>query len=489
MKLKLLTSRIPAVILSISFINCSPSNETTITGTIDYIGKADFSIEIPPLHYKYSTKEKYTINVDQGKFDVSFPLDDPTIVRVAIQDLSYPLYVEPGTSTSINIKRASFPHEVTVSGDFETLNSQYQEYLQEIDGLDAVIKAEMDKFKIGQKNSALAYSVEKLKSAEKYLKDTEFNELFEKVIGEDLVLKLRAVEYSDRHIQNYNADQGRRRVVEEALNKNFFTLDMLESQRAGIRDFTHYYSRTFGVYDSVVNAFQTNLAEYDIKQVAYQELNEKRLQVIEFIENKEARAYAEMFLVAERIGEQPFSISEPGYLAYQEEYAEFEEYTEFLSWFYNEIKSVSPGQPAIPFSIPDQEGNIHTLSEYMGKFILLDFWAGWCQPCLEEFPHMREIYSNYSRDDLEIVAISTEVDSLVWIQDITRFQNPWPQLYGGSGMEQETFKAYKGGGIPFYILVDPDGNIIRYNDIRPSFNFTEVLDNLIEQHKNSSSAP
>ncbi len=490
MKITLLAPRLLTALLCVFLVNCSSPNETSVNGTIDYVGNADLYIEVSPLHYKYSAKERYTIDVDnEGQFEISFPVNTPTIAWIAIQDESYPLYVEPGASTSIDIKRAAFPYEVTLSGDHIELNNTYQAYLEEIEGLDAVIKAEMDKFKVGLKNSALAYSKEKLNSAEKYLKGTNFNPLYEKVIGEDLVLKLRAVEYSDRHIRNYDADEGRQRVVEEALSKDFFSLDILESQRAGIRDFTHYYSRTFGVYDSVVNAFQMNLAEYDIKQVAYPELDEKRTQVIEYIEDREAKAYAEMFLVAERIGEQPFSISEPSYLKYLEDYPEFEKYTEFLSWFYNEIKSVSPGQPAIPFAIPDREGNIHTLSDYEGKFILLDFWAGWCQPCLEEFPHMREIYSSYSRDNLEIVAISTEVDSLVWIQDITRFQNPWPQLYGGNGMEQETFKKYKGGGIPFYILVDPDGNIIRYNDIRPSFNFTEVLDNLIEEHKNSSSTP
>ena len=52
-----------------------------------------------------------------------------------------------------------------------------------------------------------------------------------------------------------------------------------------------------------------------------------------------------------------------------------------------------------------------------------------------------------------------------------------------NGFDQETFKAYKGGGIPFYILIDPEGKIVRYNDMRPSFNFTEVLDSLHNQQE------
>lgn len=474
------------LIISLMFISCTSHSEVKISGTIDYIGSADFYIEIPPLHYKYSKKNRIPILVNNGTFETNINLNSPKIIQVVLQDIQYPLYVSPGQNLSLEIERAKFPFEVTINGPLINWNASYQTYIKETDGLDASIKAEMDKFKVGKKNSALAYSQIKLKSAEKNLKNTPLKPFYDKVIGEDLVLKLRAVEYSGRFIPSYNTNAERSKVIAEAKKKGFFELNTLKAQRAGIRDFTHYYSRTFGIYDSVMVEYGEVLAEYDIKNVAYSELNEKRMQVINQIEHKDAKAYAELFVVAERIGEQPFEISEPTYEEYLSKYPEFGEYIGFLTYFYNEIKSVSPGQPAIPFEIFDRSGVVHTLDKYSGKFILLDFWAGWCQPCLAEFSYMRDIYEKYSRNDLEILGISTEVDSLVWIQDITRFENPWPQLYGGDGMDQETFKAYKGGGIPFYILVDPDGNISRYNDIRPSFNFTEVLDSLLINYKNKT---
>src|SRR5699024_5131019 len=144
-----------------------------------------------------------------------------------------------------------------------------------------------------------------------------------------------------------------------------------------------------------------------------------------------------------------------------------------------------PGQPAIPFALPNAQGEIVRLKDYRGKYVLLDFWASWCIPCLNEFPHMEKLYERYSHGDFEILAISIEKDSLRWRQSLRQFLNPFPQLSGGEGFRQPTFSRYRGSGIPFYILVDPNGRIRRYNDVLPSFNLPSVLDSLITTNKSS----
>lgn len=272
------------------------------------------------------------------------------------------------------------------------------------------------KNKVGESNDLLQLSRQKYELAEEYLANTPLHDFYLKAIGEHLVFSVRAIEYNQRYFDDFDADSARAAVFSEADFLGFFTIQSLKAQRAGIRDFAHYYARTFEIYDSVKTAYNMDLSEYDIKQVAYEELNEKRVQVLDHMESRDALAHAKMYLVAERIGEQPLEKARPSYETYLEEFSDYPEYTEFLTYFYNEIKSVSPGEPAIPFALPDMDGNIHTMEDYRGKFVLLDFWAGWCQPCLEEFPHMKEIYDSYSRDELEIIGISNEVDSLVWVQ-------------------------------------------------------------------------
>jgi peroxiredoxin len=464
-------------------ISCD--RNATVEGDIDYLGNADLIIQEQPIHYKYAPVHSDTLHVNEdGNFSTSLAVHKGKLYDLKIGDAAYPLVLTPSQRLTIHIKRSDFPKSVLVDGYPKDWDVALDEYFKKIEPIDAQILIEEQKMIEGKANTVLQLSRRKYQLSQKYLADTPFHSYYLKDVGAYLVFKIRAIEYHLKYVESFNADSARKSLIQEAQKFNFFTVESLKAQRAGIRDFTHYYARTFGIYDSLKAAYGQDLSEYDIKRLAYHELNEKRLEVLKYIPNRDALAHAKMYLIAERIGEQSIEISTPSYLHYVEEFSDYPEYTSFLTHFYTQIQSVSPGQPAIPFTLFDSLGQPHRMNDYQGSYVLLDFWAGWCQPCLDEFSAMKELYKKYSRDELEIIGISTEVDSLLWRKDIARFKLPWPQLYGGNGFNQKTFKAYKGGGIPFYILVNPDGNIARYNDIRPSFNVSAVLDSLLSTRKN-----
>ena len=71
------------------------------------------------------------------------------------------------------------------------------------------------------------------------------------------------------------------------------------------------------------------------------------------------------------------------------------------------------GAKAPDFSLKDYENKNIKLSDFKGKYVLLDFWANWCIPCLEDFPALKEYYQKYN-PGLEIIGISRDEDPEKW---------------------------------------------------------------------------
>ncbi|HEX6983684.1 MAG TPA: TlpA disulfide reductase family protein, partial [Balneolaceae bacterium] len=382
-----------------------------------------------------------------------------------------------------SIARAEFPLSVDVSGYAQPYDSLLSSYLTREQTLLNKISEQLSDFRQGNSTEVLQLYKKRYELAQSHFLDTPLKGVALAAAGDYLVKRLEWIEHN-RDEANFDAQKARQDILQEAKKLNFFSFQSLYAQPSGSRDFTNAFANTFGVADKIEEKLGQDLMQYDIKRLGYSTLDSARTSVLNHIEGRRAKAYTKMHLIAERIGEMPLEVSTPSYRQFLKEYKDFPRYTSFLKSFYNRIKQVSPGQPAIPFSLPNKKGEIIQMKDFRGKYVLLDFWAGWCIPCLDEFDDMKEIYARYSRDEFEIVAISIEEDSLRWRKSLKRFDNPWPQLYGGNGFQQQTFRAYRGGGIPFYILIGPEGNIIRYNDVRPSFNLPAVLDSLIDTSNN-----
>src|SRR5438477_314475 len=108
------------------------------------------------------------------------------------------------------------------------------------------------------------------------------------------------------------------------------------------------------------------------------------------------------------------------------------------------------------FALPDLHGDTVALARFAGKVTLVNFWASWCDPCRQEFPHMAQLYSELDRKDFEIVAISDDVDRGKMAAFLRAYRPPFPILVGGGRMKQ----AYHYRGLPYSVLLDRRGRII-----------------------------
>lgn len=110
------------------------------------------------------------------------------------------------------------------------------------------------------------------------------------------------------------------------------------------------------------------------------------------------------------------------------------------------------------------------LSDYKNKtYVLLDFWASWCAPCLKEVPKMKEIYRKYHTAEFTIIGVSLDNNQDSWRKAIEMFQlQNWPQILSTESKKDnsDTFSesslsdVFECTEIPFYVLIDKEGKVI-----------------------------
>ena len=115
----------------------------------------------------------------------------------------------------------------------------------------------------------------------------------------------------------------------------------------------------------------------------------------------------------------------------------------------------------LDFEAEAPDGTKHRLSDYAGRgqYVLIDFWASWCGPCIASFPFMKELYAIYKDRGLHIIGVSSDKNRSVWLNAIDKHQLPWTALRSPS-RKGDALDLYGVTGIPAVILIAPNGKII-----------------------------
>lgn len=127
-----------------------------------------------------------------------------------------------------------------------------------------------------------------------------------------------------------------------------------------------------------------------------------------------------------------------------------------------EVKTI----PAIDFTLKDQYGNIHTLSDYKGKTVFLNFWATWCSPCRAEMPDIQKLYEEFQQEEEDIVILGVAAPNLgreKSEEGIKGFLEENGYTYPVvMDTEAEAFQAYGINSFPTTFMIDKDGNVFGY---------------------------
>lgn len=140
------------------------------------------------------------------------------------------------------------------------------------------------------------------------------------------------------------------------------------------------------------------------------------------------------------------------------------------------VRQSAVGAKYVDVVLQDTLGNDVKLSDCLpkGKYVLLEFWASHCGPCKADIPHLKEVYSLYNPEGFEVISISTDAKREAWLKEMRKQQMQWLQLAVRQNAGEEIMDAYNFRGIPFCVLVAPDGTIVSRN-LRGSWMDREVV--------------
>ena len=138
-------------------------------------------------------------------------------------------------------------------------------------------------------------------------------------------------------------------------------------------------------------------------------------------------------------------------------------YVKDLDGIIGQLENVQIGKTAPEFSLPDTAGVTVSLSDFRGKYVLLDFWASWCPPCRRENPNVVKAFQDYKDKNFTIIGISLDNNKDKWLKAIADDNLTWTHVSDLKYWDSEIPALYGVRGIPANVLLDPDGVIIAKN--------------------------
>lgn len=159
------------------------------------------------------------------------------------------------------------------------------------------------------------------------------------------------------------------------------------------------------------------------------------------------------------------------------------------AYFQKCMDKVKVGMPAPPFKYVNSRGDSVAQSDFKGKYLVLDIWATWCAPCIQEIPFFEEVKIAFKNDNVAFVSISLDDSREDWKKYLLKKRMGGNQLWAGKqatpvfwySVQDNKTLGFKGkglnSGIPAFVVIDPQGKIV--NNFAPYPSHEDELEKLL----------
>jgi peroxiredoxin len=413
----------------------------------------------------------YKIPVDNaGNFFLRVTADNPRYYKLDINDGNkLSLFLIPGDSLIINKKGEKYEF---LGGESAILSNYYIEWESYIN--EFFKSVDVKKYYAKESFDFQTTNDQYLDMSKKPLK--ELTDAHPNINPEFLYLENERLKYYfliDFIVYKFNHSSVTGEMPKEPLSDYMKKVNLNDSRLLQLETYQDFLL-TYVDMEAKGKIFQINSGNYNY-QIERSSLTSASIQFV----CKEFKKEVKDFLLYKIAYSKANSIRlDDKLLALFEKECKNEDYIQIVKHRYNELKKLSPGNVAPDFILYDADDKQYKLSDFKGKYILMNIWQAHSASCILEIQKLKNIRSGYEGKDIEFIGVNIDESKTDWLDKVKELGMSGLQLNVHPSDTSQFRKNYiiEKDGIPAFVMVGRDGKIIDAKAPKPSENLNDLLD-------------